>query len=62
MDYVDRWPDAQERLAAWIASGELRVLEEVDDGLAAAPGALLDVLAGRNVGKRMIRVSPDASR
>jgi NADPH-dependent curcumin reductase CurA len=36
------------------------VLEEVDEGLEAAPAALLDVLAGRNVGKRMVRVGPDA--
>jgi NADPH-dependent curcumin reductase CurA len=32
------------------------VLEEVVDGLGSAPQAFLDVLAGRNVGKRMVRV------
>jgi hypothetical protein len=57
LDFARRWPEARERLAGWIASGDLRVLEEVVDGLGAAPGALVDVLAGRNVGKRIVRVA-----
>jgi NADPH-dependent curcumin reductase CurA len=57
LDFAERWPQAIERLASWVASGELRVLDEVVDGLAAAPGALVDVLAGRNVGKRIVRVA-----
>ena len=57
LDFAARWPEAREGLAGWVASGELQVLEEVDEGLAAAPGALVDVLAGRNVGKRIVRVA-----
>ena len=52
LDYVDRWPDAARHLAA----ADLTVLEEVVDGLSAAPAALVDVLAGGNVGKRIVRV------
>ena len=40
-----------------MADGSLKVLEEVVDGLDAAPAALVDVLAGRNVGKWMVRVA-----
>lgn len=57
LDFADRWAEAAEQLAGWVESGELRVLEEVDEGLEAAPAALVDVLAGRNVGKRIVRVA-----
>ncbi|MEO8458073.1 MAG: NADP-dependent oxidoreductase [Chloroflexota bacterium] len=60
-DFYDKWPGAEKQLAAWIASGELKVLEEVLDGLDTAPGALIGLLAGKNTGKRMVRVGPDAA-
>ena len=52
LDYVDRWAEAARELAG----AKLTVLEEIVDGLAAAPAALVDVLAGRNVGKRLVRI------
>jgi NADPH-dependent curcumin reductase CurA len=58
-DYQDRFAEAEAKLAEWIASGELKVVEEVLDGLDAAPGALIGLLAGANTGKRMVRVGPD---
>jgi NADPH-dependent curcumin reductase CurA len=58
-DYIGDWAKAQEQLAAWIASGELKVLEDVVEGLDSAPRALIGILAGDNVGKRMVRVAPD---
>ena len=59
MDYSAEWPDAVQELAGWVAAGAVQVLEEVVDGLDAAPGALVGLLAGDNVGKRMVRVGPD---
>ncbi len=59
MDFEAKRAEAEERLAGWVASGELKVLEEVLDGLDAAPGALVGLLAGANTGKRMVRVGPD---
>jgi NADPH-dependent curcumin reductase CurA len=59
MDYVERWPEAEERLAGWIAGGRLKVLEDVVDGLDVAPAALTGLLAGDNLGKRLVRVAPD---
>jgi NADPH-dependent curcumin reductase CurA len=62
LDSVERWPRAEAELAAWVARGELEVLEEVVDGLASAPRALIGLLAGDNVGKRLVRVGPDPVR
>jgi NADPH-dependent curcumin reductase CurA len=58
-DFADRWAEAEERLAAWVSSGELRVVEDVLDGLDRAPEALIGMLAGANTGKRLVRVGPD---
>ena len=58
-DYAADWPDVVKELAGWIASGELRVLEDIFDGLDRAPAALVGLLAGDNVGKRLVRVGPD---
>lgn len=38
-------------------SGQLKVAEDVIDGLEQLPGALIGLLAGENVGKRMVKVS-----
>ena len=58
-DFQDKWSEAEARLAKWVASGELKVLEEVLDGLDSAPGALIGLLGGANTGKRLVRVGPD---
>ena len=58
-DYIGEWGKAQEQLASWVASGELRVLEDVVEGLESAPRALIGILAGDNIGKRIVRVAPD---
>jgi NADPH-dependent curcumin reductase CurA len=52
LDFRDRWAEAARALAA----ADLVVLERVIDGLEHAPAAFIDVLAGRNTGKWMIRV------
>jgi NADPH-dependent curcumin reductase CurA len=58
-DFAAEWPQATAELAQWVQSGEIQVLEDVVDGLDAAPEALIGVLAGANTGKRMVRVAPD---
>jgi NADPH-dependent curcumin reductase CurA len=62
LDYLAEWPDAQARMARWVESGDLAVLEEVIEGLESAPAAFVGLLAGDNVGKRMVRVAPDPAR
>ena len=60
MDYYDQRRVAEDRLAEWIAAGRLRVREDVVEGLERAPAALIGLLRGDNVGKRMVRVVPGA--
>ena len=56
MDYMERRNEALRDLQSWIASGTLKVQEDVIDGLENAPKALIGLLAGDNRGKRMIRL------
>jgi len=61
MDFAERDAVAERDLAEWTASGRLKVVEDVIDGLENAPRGLIGLLAGENRGKRMIRVSPEPS-
>jgi NADPH-dependent curcumin reductase CurA len=55
-DFRDQWPGAIEQLNGWVASGQLMVFEDVLDGLETLPAALIGLLAGENIGKRMVKV------
>ena len=55
-DYMDRREQAVKDLQAWVSSGQLKVLEDVIDGLENTPRALIGLLAGDNRGKRMVKV------
>jgi hypothetical protein len=57
MDFFERKEQALDELADWVASGKLVVHEDVIDGLDKAPQALIGLLAGENIGKRMVRVA-----
>lgn len=58
-DYRDEWPQATRELAEHLNAGAITPLENVIDGLDQAPQALIDLLAGRNLGKSMVRLRPD---
>lgn len=58
-DFADRDGDASRDLAAWAGDGRLKVVEDVLDGIENAPKALIGLLHGDNIGKRMVRVGPD---
>ncbi len=60
-DYHDQWPAAETQLAGLIDSGELKAIEEIIDGLTNAPRALIGLLAGENLGKRIVRIGKDPS-
>jgi NADPH-dependent curcumin reductase CurA len=55
--YLDRFPEWIGRAGGWLRDGSLRSAETVVDGLEAAPGALLGVLAGANTGKMLVRLT-----
>ena len=61
MDWAHNDAKALRALQTWVASGQVKVTEDVVDGLENAPQALIGLLAGDNKGKRMVRVAADPS-
>jgi NADPH-dependent curcumin reductase CurA len=59
LDHLQRWPEAEQRLAQFIRAGKITALEETIEGLSRAPEALIGLLAGDNLGKRIVQVSPE---
>jgi NADPH-dependent curcumin reductase CurA len=64
LDYQDRFAEAFEPLARWMAEGRLRYRADIVDGLEQAPTAVNRLFSGGNIGKLLVRVSdePAASR
>jgi NADPH-dependent curcumin reductase CurA len=56
MDFYDRREAALAELQGWVRSGQLKVREDIIAGLESLPAALIGLLAGDNVGKRMVKV------
>lgn len=56
-DYADQYDSAREEIKSWIKSGSLVPLNDEFKGLDQAPAAFVDLLAGGNVGTRIIRVA-----
>ncbi|RYD96385.1 MAG: NADP-dependent oxidoreductase [Sphingomonadales bacterium] len=56
MDFYDQMNNALSDLQAWVASGQLKVYEDIVDGFENLPTALIGLLAGDNIGKRMVKV------
>jgi NADPH-dependent curcumin reductase CurA len=58
-DFQARWDEALDELRTLHETGRLTVLEDVRDGLDAAPAALIGMMAGKNVGQLAVRLGPD---
>jgi NADPH-dependent curcumin reductase CurA len=56
MDFMDQRDRAIAELKDWVASGQLKVQEDIIDGLENTPRALIGLLAGENRGKRMVKL------
>ena len=48
--------EMQQRMGGWLRDGSVVQRETVYDGLASAPTAMNDMLAGRTVGKTLVRL------
>jgi NADPH-dependent curcumin reductase CurA len=59
MDFADQDATALRALRTWVDGGQIKVFEDIVEGLENAPAALIGLLAGDNKGKRMVRVGPD---
>ncbi|ACX86349.1 NADP-dependent oxidoreductase [Pectobacterium parmentieri] len=59
-DYGHRFDEFWKEVSPWVAQGKIKYREEVVDGLENAPEAFIGLLHGRNFGKLVVRVGPDA--
>ena len=55
-DWKDRYDEALAGLGARVAAGKLRYKESIVEGLDNAPRGLIDLLAGRNFGKQVVKL------
>ena len=59
LDYKARYPEAVAALAKWVREGRIRYREDILDGIEHAPGAIVGLYRGENLGKRLIRIAPE---
>ncbi len=56
-DHKADFPRARQRLAGFVASGQIRTREDIAEGLEQAPEILMRLFRGENIGKLLIRVA-----
>ena len=59
MDFANDDAKAIRALQTWVANGQIKVTEDIVDGLENAPAALIGLLAGDNSCKRMVLAGAD---
>ena len=55
-DYAKEYESAREEIQGWLEAGQLTSVTDEVYGLEAAPNAFVDLLAGGNVGSRIVRL------
>lgn len=55
-DFHEQRENALAEIQSWVKAGKLKVREDIVDGLENTPQALIGLLAGDNIGKRMVRL------
>lgn len=58
-DHTHKLPAFLPRMSRWLRSGDVVYVEDVRHGIGAVPEAFVGMLAGDNIGKRLVQVSPD---
>ncbi|AXW88421.1 NADP-dependent oxidoreductase [Lonsdalea britannica] len=58
--YADGWATFLNDMTGWVNDGKVKIREEVADGLEQAPQAFLNLLAGKNFGKVVVRLNDPA--
>lgn len=61
MDFAHNDAKCIRAMQHWVGTGQIKVTEDIVDGLENAPQALIGLLAGDNKGKRLVRVAADPS-
>lgn len=54
--FTPRFGEARRQLAAWLAEGQLKVFEEVAQGIESAPQAFIGMLNGRSQGQQLVQL------
>ncbi len=60
-DYTQRYPEGLQSLTKWVKAGLIRYREDILDGLELAPDSIAGLYRGENLGKRIIRIVPNAA-
>jgi NADPH-dependent curcumin reductase len=58
-DHTDKLPEFLVRMSRWLRDGDIVYLEDIHHGITAVPDAFVGMLAGDNIGKRLVQVSDD---
>jgi len=56
-DFMHLYADFQRDMAGWLKDGKVKYQETVREGIAAAPDALIGLMAGQNAGKMLVRLA-----
>ncbi len=56
-DFMHLYGDFQRDMRGWLRDGKVKYQETVMDGIAAAPAALIGLMAGENSGKMLVRLA-----
>ena len=59
MDFAHNYDKCVRAMQHWVSTGQIKVFEDIVEGLKNAPHALIGLLAGDNKGKRLVRVAAD---
>ena len=57
-DFGHLYPEFAKVMGDWLAAGKIHYVEDMIEGLEAAPAAFIGMLRGENFGKRVIHVGP----
>ncbi len=60
-DFASQEAEFRREAGAWVASGQVKYREDIVEGLEHAPAAFIGMLNGKNFGKLVVRVGPDAA-
>lgn len=55
-NHWDRFPNFLSHMGPKVAAGEIKVIEDIAEGLENAPNAFIGLLEGRNVGKQIVKL------
>ncbi|MBA6154489.1 NADP-dependent oxidoreductase [Gelidibacter maritimus] len=55
-DFEEKFPEAMQQLAEWLAAGKLAYSETVVEGFENIPQAFMDLFEGKNTGKMVVKI------